>query len=71
MTKDEVLAMALCTHLLPCPFCGEYPHKVVRKVNPRASCKTEGCIASKLPVINLDSKESIDAWNTRLIKKTP
>jgi len=53
-------------NLLPCPFCGEYLVQIMRKANPRASCKTEGCIARKLPVINLDCKDSIDAWNTRL-----
>ena len=35
-------------NLLPCPFCGEYLVQIMRKANPMASCKTEGCIARKL-----------------------
>jgi hypothetical protein len=32
---------------------------------PYAKCGTEGCFAARGPVVNLDSAESVKAWNTR------
>ena len=51
--------------LLPCPFCGEPPCIVWRRSNPRAGCKTEGCLGVRLPVLSLDSIDDVTAWNRR------
>lgn len=68
LTKVE--AEAIATSLLPCPFCGVSPTASIRgsgevATNPKAACKTEGCMGSKLPVICLDVPEQVNAWNTR------
>ena len=54
-----------CPHLEPCPYCGEPLTTVWRKINPRASCKTEGCFGRKMAVVNIDDAEDIEAWNRR------
>lgn len=51
--------------LADCSFCGKPPEVVWRKFNPRAGCKSEGCMGAKLPAISLDLQEDIDRWNTR------
>ena len=54
-------------NLLPCPLCGCAPVARWSKCNPRARCRTEGCIGAKLPVISLDLPEDIAAWNRRTV----
>ncbi|OZA26032.1 MAG: hypothetical protein B7X93_10620 [Hydrogenophilales bacterium 17-61-9] len=51
--------------LQPCPFCGKELVARWSKANPRAKCMTEGCMGSRLPVVNLDVPADIAAWNTR------
>ena len=51
--------------LKPCPFCGRPLAIRWRKINPKAHCATPGCIGGKLPVLQLDIPEFVDAWNTR------
>lgn len=53
------------TELLPCPFCGCALEAHWRRANPKAMCRTEGCVGAKLPILNLDQPEAIAAWNTR------
>ena len=51
--------------LLPCPFCGNPPFVVWRRINPRSGCKTDGCLGRRLPYLSLDSDGDLIAWNTR------
>ena len=51
--------------LKPCPFCGEPLNVRWRKVNPKASCVTPECWGGKLPALQLDISEFVDAWNKR------
>lgn len=51
--------------LLPCPFCGAECERGSRKINPWARCPTEGCSGRSMPVIQLDSADSVAAWNRR------
>lgn len=68
MLKTEALAIA--ASLKGCPFCGKPITTSIRgagdkALNPKASCKTEGCYGSKLPVLCLDVPEDIEAWQRR------
>lgn len=51
--------------LKPCPFCGQPLNVRWRKMNPKANCATPGCWGGKLPVLQLDIPEFVEAWNTR------
>lgn len=61
-TKDTCDALA---ELKPCPFCGNQLLARWTSPNPKAQCKTAGCMGMKLPVICLDVPEQIAAWNNR------
>lgn len=69
-------AHAVAARLLSCPFCGQKPVASIRGAgeianNPWAKCKTENCMGAKLPAINLDDPEDVDAWNTRARPDAP
>ena len=68
MLKSE--AHAVHQSLKGCPFCGIALTANIRGAgdvapNPKASCKTEGCYGSRLPVLCLDIPEDVAAWNFR------
>lgn len=51
--------------LHPCPFCGEALQINQRKHNPFARCATAGCVGGKLPLLNIELAEDVEAWNRR------
>jgi hypothetical protein len=51
--------------LKPCPFCGAHLEMTWRRSNPRAKCGTFECWGARLPVVSLDDKDEVAAWNTR------
>lgn len=68
MLKTE--AYAVHNSLKACPFCGRMLVATVRgggdvANNPKARCMTVGCYATKFPVLSLDIKEDVEAWNAR------
>lgn len=52
-------------NLHPCPFCGEALQINQRKHNPFARCATAGCVGGKLPLLNIELAEDVEAWNRR------
>ena len=67
---DEAAQLGPPPRLLACPFCGCQPVIVWRRSNPKAGCKTAGCLATKLPIIAMDDPESIAGWNMRALGLT-
>lgn len=68
MLKSD--AYAVVESLKACPFCGEKLTASVRGAgdhapNPKASCKTQGCYGTRLPVLCLDIPEDVAAFNRR------
>lgn len=68
MLKSE--AQAVFESLKGCPFCGKQLTLHMRGAgdkafNPYASCKTDRCYGSKLPVLCLDVAEDVHAWQQR------
>lgn len=52
-------------NLKPCPFCGEPLAAKWRRVNPSARCITADCWGAKMPSVQLDIPEHVEAWNQR------